>query len=167
MARALSEDLGVKTRLVFTDFGRFMDDIESDRCDIGMFGIGRTKSRLARLDFSQPYMASGMYGITTKTHQQITSWESIDRPDIVVCVQKGTYMESAMRNTLKHAEISVVNRPYEREAGSSLRSCGCIYYRLSIRPESTEELRLGTLADAAITKRRQISVRLCRCQRTT
>jgi len=47
---------------------------------------------------------------------QISNWESIDRPGLVVCVQKGTYMEAAMRNSLKHAEISVVNRPYEREA---------------------------------------------------
>ena len=116
MANAFAADLGVKPRLVFTDFGHFIADLQADRCDIGMFGIGRTQSRLKQLDFSQPYMASGMYGITTKTHHQISSWESMDRPDTVVCVQKGTYMEHAMRQMLKHAEISVVNRPYEREA---------------------------------------------------
>ncbi len=115
LAGELAKDLGVKPRFVPTHFGRFMDDIEADNCDIAMFGVGRTQSRMLRIDFSQPYLASGMYGLTTKTHTHIDSWEEMDQPDNVICVQRGTYMESEMRRQLKRAELSVVEKPYERE----------------------------------------------------
>lgn len=115
MANAFAKDLGVTTRFVKTHFGRFIDDIEADRCDIGMFGIGRTAKRLERIDFSQSYLASGMYAITTKTHTQISRWDELDRPDQIICVQRGTYMEAEMRKQLKHAQLSVVSKPHERE----------------------------------------------------
>ncbi len=115
LAAEFASDLGVKPRYIPTNFGRFMDDIESNACDIGMFGIGRTAARKQRIDFSQPYLASGMYGLTTKTNTYISSWELMDRPGNVICVQRGTYMEAEMRKQLKQAELSVVNKPYERE----------------------------------------------------
>jgi len=115
LATAFASDLGVKPRFITTHFGRFMDDIEANACDIGMFGIGRTPARKARIDFSQPYLASGMYGLTTKTSTSISSWETMDQPGNVVCVQRGTYMEAEMRKQLKQAQLSVVEKPYERE----------------------------------------------------
>lgn len=115
LAGQLAADLGVKPRFIPTHFGRFMDDIDANACDIGMFGIGRTAARQQRVDFSQPYLASGMYGLTTKTSTYINSWESMDQPGNVVCVQRGTYMEAEMRKQLKQAELSVVDKPYERE----------------------------------------------------
>ncbi len=116
LSAELARELGVELRYVNTHFGRFMDDIEADACDIAMFGVGRTEARMLRIDFSAPYLASGMYGLTTKTHGAIDSWEAIDQPGHVVCVQRGTYMETEMRRQLKHAELSVVQKPYEREA---------------------------------------------------
>jgi len=115
LAKSFANELGVKPRFVKTHFGRFMDDLERDACDIGMFGIGRTAARMQRIDFSQPYLASDMYGLTTKTHTAINRWSDMDKPDNVVCVQKGTYMEGEMRKQLKHAELSVVAKPHERE----------------------------------------------------
>ncbi len=115
LAAEFASDLGVKPRFIPTHFGRFMDDIDANACDVGMFGIGRTAARKQRIDFSQPYLASGMYGLTTKTNSYISSWETMDQPGNVVCVQRGTYMETEMRKQLKQAELSVVEKPYERE----------------------------------------------------
>ena len=115
LAKEFASDLGVKVQFVPTHFGIFMDDIEQDKCDIAMFGVGRTQQRMQRIDFSQPYLSSGMYGITSKTHPVIDSWESMDQEGVVVCVQKGTYMESAMQSSLKNAEILTVTRPSQRE----------------------------------------------------
>lgn len=115
LAAELASDLGVKPRFIPTHFGRFMDDIDANACDIGMFGIGRTAARKERIDFSQPYLASGMYGLTTKTNTYISSWGLMDRPGNVICVQRGTYMEAEMRKQLKQASLSVVEKPYERE----------------------------------------------------
>lgn len=115
LARAFASDLGVSVKFVKTHFGRFMDDLEQDACDIGMFGIGRTPARMKRIDFSQPYLASSMYALTTRTHRAIRHWEDMDKPGHVICVQKGTYMEGEMKRMLRSAQLSVVLKPYERE----------------------------------------------------
>lgn len=115
LANEFAKDIGVHPRFIKTHFGRFMDDLENDLCDIGMFGIGRTPARMERVDFSQPYLASSMYALTTRTHTAINRWSDMDQTGNVVCVQKGTYMESEMRKLLTQAELSVVLKPYERE----------------------------------------------------
>ncbi|MBT00604.1 MAG: amino acid ABC transporter substrate-binding protein [Oceanospirillaceae bacterium] len=115
LAQAFANDLGVSLRFVETHFGRFMDDIEQDACDIGMFSIAITPGRSERIDYSEPYLASHMYGVTTRTHPTIHNWKDMDQPGAVVCVQQGTYMEGYMRNHLKHADLLVVSDPRERE----------------------------------------------------
>ena len=115
LAHEFARDLGVNLQFVDTHFGRFMDDLEADRCDISMFAIAITEARARRIDYSQPYMASRMYAVTTRTHPAIQQWSDIDQPGAVVCVQQGTYMESQMRSHLRHADLLVVKNPRERE----------------------------------------------------
>jgi ABC-type amino acid transport substrate-binding protein len=115
LAQAFADDLGVELAFVETHFGRFMDDIEQDRCDIGMFAIAITPARAERIDYSAPYLASHMYGVTTATHPTLYEWADMDQPGAVVCVQEGTYMESYMRRNLSHASLLVVRDPRERE----------------------------------------------------
>lgn len=115
MAQAFADDLGVELKFVETHFGRFMDDIEKDACDIGMFAIAITAARAEQIEYSQPYLASHMYGVTTKTHASLERWQDMDQPGTVVCVQQGTYMEGYMKENLQHAEVLVVTNPRERE----------------------------------------------------
>ena len=115
LAQELASDLNAKVKFVPTHFGIFMKDIEQDKCDIAMFGVGRTKQRMERIDFSEPYLSSGMYGIASKSHPVINSWEDMDQPGIVVSVQKGTYMENAMKSSLKHAQVVPVIKHSQRE----------------------------------------------------
>lgn len=115
LAHAFAQDLGVDLEFVETHFGRFMDDLEHDACDIGMFSIAITEARAKRIDYSAPYLASQMYAVTTRTHPSMKQWSDIDQPGAVVCVQRGTYMETQMRASLEHAELMVVVDPRERE----------------------------------------------------
>lgn len=115
LAHAFAADLDVDLEFVETHFGRFMDDLETDACDIAMFAIAITPARAERIDYSEPYLASQMYAVTTRTHPAMQSWQDIDQPGAIVCVQKGTYMESQMRNSLRHADLLVVVDPRERE----------------------------------------------------
>lgn len=115
LSQALASDLGVKVNYVETHFGRFMDDLEAGKCDVAMFGVGNTEARRERINFTQSYLASNMYAVTTKSHPFIKSWQDMDQPGVVVCVQKGTYMENAMRKTLKQATLTTVLKPNERE----------------------------------------------------
>ena len=66
LSHALADDLGVPVNYVKTHFGRFMDDLETGKCDVAMFGVGNTKARQKRINFTQPYPASnkGVYTVS-------------------------------------------------------------------------------------------------------
>jgi cyclohexadienyl dehydratase len=115
MSAQLARDLGVKVVHVDSSFTAFIDDLLADRCDVAMFGVGITAERAARVRFTQPYLRSDIWAVTTKTHPSIRTLEDIDRPGRVVAVQAGTLMEAAMKATLKHAEMLSVKLPNTRE----------------------------------------------------
>lgn len=115
LSRALATDLGVGVEYVFTHFGAFMQDLQQEKCDIAMFGIGNTEQRRQQVDFSASYLSSGMYAIVPSAHPFIKRWEDLDQPGVIVCVQKGTYMEHEMRKGLQHASLLTVEKPNQRE----------------------------------------------------
>jgi ABC-type amino acid transport substrate-binding protein len=63
MAGALARRLGVSLTLVDTSFADFMNKLEAGACDIAMFGVGVTPARAARVEFSDPYLISRVYGV--------------------------------------------------------------------------------------------------------
>ena len=115
LSAQFARELGVKPVYVDTTFATFTDELLADRCDIAMFGVGITPSRAALVKFSQPYLRSDIYAVTTKTHPSIKSWDDIDKPGRVVAVQAGTFMEPVMKANLKQAELMLVKLPNTRE----------------------------------------------------
>jgi len=108
-------ELGVKPVYIDTTFASFTDELLADRCDIAMFGVGILPARAALVKFSQPYLRSDIYAVTTKSHPSIKTWDDIDKPGRVVAVQTGTFMEPVMKATLKQAELMLVKLPNTRE----------------------------------------------------
>lgn len=115
MSKAFAADLGVKLQYVKTDFANFMDRLEAGDCDIAMMGSGVTPVRQKRVDFSDPYLRSDIYFITTKSNTALQTVEDLDQPGVVISVQKGTYMEPFSRDYFKNATLSIVSKPAERE----------------------------------------------------
>ena len=115
LSREFARDLGVRVVHVDTSFPAFVGDLLSDRCDVAMFGVGKLPERAARVRFSQPYLRSDIWAVTTRTHPSIRAWSDIDRPGRVVGVQAGTFMEPVMKETLQHAELRSVKLPDTRE----------------------------------------------------
>lgn len=115
LSQEFAKDLGVDVEYVATHFGVFLDDLQQEKCDIAMFGVGITDDRAKIIDYSEPYLSSSMYGVASKTSPMLDRWESMDRPGVIVCVQKGTYMEGVMRKSLKHAELMTVIKNSQRE----------------------------------------------------
>lgn len=115
MARALAGELGVEARFVDSNFSHFVDDLADERCDIAMFAIGVTRERAERVAFSVPYLRSGIYAVTTRTHPRIREWGDIDQAGVVVAVQKDTLMEGFARSSLTAAQVVAVTRSRGRE----------------------------------------------------
>ena len=108
---------GLKARLEYVEstFAKLVDNLAADRCDIAMHAVGITPQREQSLRFSQPYLRSGVYGVTTRTSNVVQGWADIDKPGIHVAVQAGTFMEPVMVAALKHATLVVIRPPQTRE----------------------------------------------------
>jgi cyclohexadienyl dehydratase len=115
LSREFAKDLGVKVAYVDTSFATFAGDLLADRCDVAMFGVGMLPERAAKVRFTQPYLRSDIWAVTTKTHPAVKSWDDIDRPGRVVAVQAGTFMEPVMKSALRNAELVSVKPPATRE----------------------------------------------------
>lgn len=115
LAQELGRDLGVSVQFVDSSFARLVPDLLDERCDVAMFAIGIIPQRLQVLRFTQPYLASDVMAITTRSNRKIRNWSDIDQPGIVVAVAKGTLHEPLMRERLKNAELIAPATPHARE----------------------------------------------------
>jgi len=114
LARELAKDLGVELKFIKTSFATFIKDIQADKCDIAMFGVGITEARAKHLDYSAPYLRSDIYAIVTKTHPTLKTWDDMDREGHILVVQKGTFMEDAA-SAFKNASVLSVVKFQQRE----------------------------------------------------
>lgn len=115
LSAEFARDLGVKLVYVESSFAKLIDDLSGDRCDVAMFAVGVTRQRQQVLKFSQPYLQSDIYGVTTRNNRAVRNWEDIDKPGIQVAVQAGTFMEPVMAATLKQARLVSIRPPQTRE----------------------------------------------------
>ncbi|MDR3019265.1 ABC transporter substrate-binding protein [Delftia acidovorans] len=111
----LAKDLGVRVQHVDSSFPRLIPDLLESRCDVAMFAVGILPERQKQLRFTQPYLSSDIYGVTTKSNRTVQSWADIDQPGVQVAVQRGTFMEPVMRETLRHARLVSIEPPQSRE----------------------------------------------------
>lgn len=115
LSAELARDLKAKVEYVDSSFPTLIEDLNQDRCDVAMFAIGMLPQRMEKLAFTQPYMRSDIYGITTKTNAVVKQWADIDKPGVLVGVQAGTFMEPIMAQRLKQATLVRIQLPATRE----------------------------------------------------
>jgi ABC-type amino acid transport substrate-binding protein len=115
LSAELGKDLKVRVEYVESSFTALINDVLSDRCDVAMFAVGVLPQRAEKLRFTQPYLRSDIYGITTRSNTVIKQWSDIDKPGVQVAVQAGTFMEPVMAEYLKQAQMVSVKLPATRE----------------------------------------------------
>lgn len=115
LSAEFARELKVRIDYVESSFATLIDDVTQDRCDVAMFAVGILPQRVEKLAFTQPYMRSDIYAITTKSNTVVRQWSDIDKPGVMVAVQAGTFMEPVMAQRLKHATLVSVRPPATRE----------------------------------------------------
>ena len=115
LSTAFAKDHQFKLVYVNSSFQTLVADVTQDRCDVAMFAVGITPERQQALRFTQPYMQSDIYGITTQGNRIVRNWEDIDKPGVQVAVQADTFMEPVMAAALKQANLVVIRPPLTRE----------------------------------------------------
>jgi len=115
MTRELAREMDVKIKYVESNFAQLYESLEQDRCDIATHAIGITPERQARLQFSQPYLKSGLFAVTLKNKEGLQNWNSLDQSGRVIAVAAGTIMEGVMTKSLKKAKLLKAQPPGTRE----------------------------------------------------
>lgn len=114
LSKELAKELGTELEIVESSFGTFIADLQTGKCQIGMFGIGATLKRAQSVAFSKPYLLTSIYGVARKGGP-VSDWADIDKPGIRVAVTLGSYIEPFMKGYLKNAELIAVAPPASRE----------------------------------------------------
>ncbi|HTR86660.1 MAG TPA: ABC transporter substrate-binding protein [Reyranella sp.] len=115
LSKELAKELDAKLEVVETSFGSFIADLQANKCDIGMFGVGATLKRAQAVEFSKPYLITNIYAVVGKDGK-IKKWEDIDQKGIKVAVSLGSFIEPFMKTYLKNAEVVSIAPPNTREA---------------------------------------------------
>lgn len=116
LSAEFARDLKVQLKYVESSFPQLVEDLKAERCDVAMFAVGVLPQRKEQLSFSQPYLRSDIYGVTTRASRTVREWADIDKPGVIVGVQAGTFMEPVMGQALKNAKMVIVRPPATREA---------------------------------------------------
>src|ERR1700749_2028393 len=114
LSKELAKELDAKLEIVETSFGSFIADLQANKCEIGMFGVGATLKRAQAVEFSKPYLITNIYAVTRKGGK-IATWDDIDQKGIKGAVSLGTYIEVFMKAYLKNAELISIAPPNTRE----------------------------------------------------
>src|SRR5437016_10844423 len=114
LAKELAKELDAKLEIVESSFATFIADLQANKCEIGMFGVGASLKRAQAVEFSRPYLVTNVYGVTRKD-ASIKSWADVDKPGIKAAVTLGSYIEPFMKSYLKNAEVVSVAPPNSRE----------------------------------------------------
>jgi len=114
LSKELAKDLGVELEIVESSFGTFIADLQANKCEIGMFGVGATLKRAQAVAFSDPYLLTSIYAVVRKGGP-VKVWGDIDKPGIRVAVTLGSYIEPFMKGYLKKAKVIAIQKPATRE----------------------------------------------------
>ena len=141
IAKEFAGELKAELEFVETSFSGFIADLQTDKCDIGMFGIGATLSRAQAVEFSEPYIVTSVYGVTRKDHPKIKSWDDMDQEGIVVATQLGSYVDVFMKAYLKKAKVLSVQPPATREGEVATNQADVLMtdYPVAKKLEATQE----------------------------
>lgn len=115
LSQELGKELGAEVKYVETSFGTFIADLQANKCEIGMFGVGATMKRAQAVEFSHPYLVTNVYAVL-RDGGPIKDWADIDKKGVNVAVTLGSYIEPFMRGYLKNATLTPVAPPATSQA---------------------------------------------------
>jgi ABC-type amino acid transport substrate-binding protein len=115
LSKELAKELDASLEIVESSFGTFIADLQANKCEIGMFGVGASLRRAQAVEFSKPYLITSIYAVTRKG-SAVKSWSDVDKKGIRAAVSLGSYIEPFMKSYLKNAELISVAPPNTREA---------------------------------------------------
>lgn len=146
LARALGRFLGKEVEIQNLPFDGLIPSLKTGKIDLILSSMTATPERAQSLDFSDPYLRTGLCLLVGKT-STAQSMEDLDRPGKTVAVKKGTTGHNYAATRVKSAKVLVL----DKEAACVLevvqgKADGFIYDQMSTfknwqrHPETTRPL---------------------------
>src|SRR5260370_1448351 len=66
LSKELAKELGAELEIVESSFGTFIADLQANKCEIGMFGVGASLKRAHAAEFSKHLLVTSVYPVTRK-----------------------------------------------------------------------------------------------------
>lgn len=108
IARALGEFLGRKSEIINLPFDGLIPSLKTGKIDVILSSMTATEERSRSLDFSDPYLSTGLCLLAGK-HSTLASASDCDKPGRTIAVKQGTTGHLYARN-FKSAKVLVLDR---------------------------------------------------------
>lgn len=106
LAKALGEYLNMEVEIQgFNGIAGVISALQAQKADLGMAAITITEKRKESLDFSEPYFQSYQNIVVNNKHKDVKGWEELDKPGIVIAVNRGSAGEQTAQEFFKKATI--------------------------------------------------------------
>src|SRR5260370_21129482 len=104
LSKELAKELGAELEIVESSFGTFIADLQANKCEIGMFGVGASLKRAQAVEFSKPYLLTNIYAVTRKGGP-IKSWAHVDKKGGRTAGTLGSHIEPLLKTSIQNAEL--------------------------------------------------------------
>ena len=109
MANELGKALGKKIVIQNTTFDGLIPALKTGKIDIIISSMTITDERKQSIDFSDPYLTTGLCLLAGKK-SPVKSIDDLDKPGITVAVKKGTTGHTFATRNLKNAKLLVLDK---------------------------------------------------------
>ncbi|WP_246152964.1 transporter substrate-binding domain-containing protein [Oryzomonas rubra] len=109
LANELGKALGKKVVIQNTAFDGLIPALKTGKIDLIISSMTITDERRQSVDFSDPYLSTGLCLLVGKT-SPIKSIDDLDKPGVTVAVKKGTTGHTYATRNLKNAKVLVLDK---------------------------------------------------------
>jgi len=106
LAKALGEYLDMEVEIQgFNGIAGVISALQAKKVDLAIAAMVITEKRKESLDFSESYFDSYENIVVNNKHKDVKNWEEIDKPGIVIAVNRGSSGEQTAQELFKKATI--------------------------------------------------------------
>src|SRR5512133_710378 len=109
LAHELGKSLGRKVIIENVAFDGLIPSLKTGKIDLIISSMTATEERSRSIDFSDPYLSTGLCLLTGKT-AHINSINDLDQPGKTVAVKKGTTGHTFAAKNIKQARVLVLDK---------------------------------------------------------
>lgn len=109
LANELGKALGKRVVIQNTAFDGLIPALKTGKIDLIISSMTITDERKQSIDFSDPYLSTGLCLLVQKT-SKVNSIDDLDKPGITVAVKKGTTGHTFATQKLRNAKLLVLDK---------------------------------------------------------